>query len=297
LPTNNFKDVQRVIDFLKTKAITAFFTSLTSGGDALEQSEVGISSLMDTWLLLKMIETNGERNRLIYVMKSRGMAHSNQMREFTLTKNGIRLLDVYVGPGEVLTGTARLAQEARDRSAAESERQEAERRNRELEHERSALKMQIEDLKQKMQNIDEFLKSNTAQERRRLELIKSGQDEMSDLRGNRTRRTDRCRNPSHPKRPEQKAKVKWDLRLYVAGQTDRSLKAFENLKKICEEHLEGEYRIEVIDLLQSPQLCPGRPDPGNPDPWTKGAGADSENYRRSLDTEKVLVGLDVRERS
>ncbi len=81
----------------------------------LEQSEVGISSLMDTWLLVRMLETGGERNRLLYVLKSRGMAHSNQMREFRLSDRGIELLDVYVGPGEVLTGSARLVQESRDR--------------------------------------------------------------------------------------------------------------------------------------------------------------------------------------
>ena len=84
----------------------------------LEQSEVGISSLMDTWLLLRMIETAGERNRLLYVLKSRGMAHSNQMREFLLTDEGIELLDVYIGPGTVLTGSARLVQEAQEQVQA-----------------------------------------------------------------------------------------------------------------------------------------------------------------------------------
>ena len=79
----------RIIDFLKNKQITTVFTSLTSGGSASEQSEVGISSLMDTWILLRNIETDGERNRLLYILKSRGMAHSNQVREFVLSDNGI----------------------------------------------------------------------------------------------------------------------------------------------------------------------------------------------------------------
>ncbi len=88
-----------MIDFLKSQGITAMFTSLTSGGSAYEQSEVGISSLMDTWLLLRMLESASERNRMLYVLKSRGMAHSNQMREFMLSDDGIKLLDVYTGSG------------------------------------------------------------------------------------------------------------------------------------------------------------------------------------------------------
>jgi circadian clock protein KaiC len=94
--------------------VTTIFTSLTSGGEVLEQTEVGVSSLMDTWLLVRMLESNGERNRILYVLKSRGLAHSNQMREFVLSDKGINLIDVYVGPGAVLTGSARLQQEAKD---------------------------------------------------------------------------------------------------------------------------------------------------------------------------------------
>ena len=106
----------RLIDFFKAHQITAFFTSLTEGGSALEQSEVGISSLMDTWILLRHIESNGERNRGIWVLKSRGMAHSNQIREFVFTDHGIELVDVYLGAAGVLTGTARAAQEAKEKA-------------------------------------------------------------------------------------------------------------------------------------------------------------------------------------
>ena len=102
----------RLIDFLKLHGITGMFTSLTAGDSALEKTDIGISSLVDTWLLLRTIETNGERNRGLYVLKSRGMAHSNQIREFVLSDNGIELLDAYPGPGGVLTGSARQAQEA-----------------------------------------------------------------------------------------------------------------------------------------------------------------------------------------
>ena len=136
----------RLIDYFKSQGITALFTSLTGGGDALEATQVGISSLMDTWILLKMVEANGERNRALYVLKSRGMAHSNQVREFRLTDGGIELLDVYAGVDGVLTGTARLAQEARNRAAALSRRQEIERRRRDLERKRTLLEANIRDL-------------------------------------------------------------------------------------------------------------------------------------------------------
>jgi circadian clock protein KaiC len=137
----------RLIDSLKSKHITAFFTSLTSDVDKIEQTKIGISSLMDTWLLVKMIESNGERNRGLYVLKARGMAHSNQIREFQLTDRGIQLLDVYQGSEEVLTGTARRAQEAREQAAALVRRQEIERKQRELEHKRKAVEAQIDALR------------------------------------------------------------------------------------------------------------------------------------------------------
>ena len=99
---------------------------------------------MDTWLLVRMIESSGERNRLLYVLKSRGMAHSNQMREFLLTDDGIELVDVYVGPGEVLTGSARLVQEAKDEARAVADQQAAERQRRELEQEQASLEAQAD---------------------------------------------------------------------------------------------------------------------------------------------------------
>jgi len=105
----------RIIDRLKQLGITGFFTSLTSGGQTLEATELDVSSLVDTWLLLRDIESDGERNRVLYVLKSRGMAHSNQLREFLMTKNGVELREAYLGPAGVLTGSARVAQEARER--------------------------------------------------------------------------------------------------------------------------------------------------------------------------------------
>jgi circadian clock protein KaiC len=125
----------RLVDCLKAHEITGVFTSLTGGGSAVEQSEVAISSIIDAWLLVQDRQQNAERNRTLYIVKARGLAHSNQVREFVLTKQGIVLVDAYLGPGEVLTGSARLAQEARDRAAALVRRQEREQ----LQAQRTAL--------------------------------------------------------------------------------------------------------------------------------------------------------------
>jgi circadian clock protein KaiC len=124
--------LMRLIDYLKSQQITAVLTSLTRGGAALEETNMGISSLVDTWLLLRDIELGGERNRGMYVLKSRGMAHSNKIREFVLTDWGFRLEDVYLGPDGVLTGSMREAEQARERAAIHERRQEIERRRREL---------------------------------------------------------------------------------------------------------------------------------------------------------------------
>jgi circadian clock protein KaiC len=136
--------LMRLIDFLKQQQITTLFTGLTGGGGITpEDSQIGISSLMDTWVLLRNVEHNGERNRTLYVLKSRGMAHSNQVREFILAEDGIKLVDVYMGNERVLTGTARVTQEAQERAAAVLRRQDHERRLRELSTKRKAIEAQI----------------------------------------------------------------------------------------------------------------------------------------------------------
>jgi circadian clock protein KaiC len=134
----------RLVDFLKSKRITALFTHLTHGGNPTEATDVGISSLIDTWLLVRDIELGGERNRGLYVLKSRGMKHSNQIREFLITSEGIQLEDVYVGPEGVLTGSLRAAQEARERAEALALQGEIEAKQRELERLRAALEVRTE---------------------------------------------------------------------------------------------------------------------------------------------------------
>ena len=132
----------RLIDYLKEKQITAILTTLTSG-ITQEQTEVDISSLVDTWLLLRDIESGGERNRGLYILKARGVAHSNQIREFLLSSHGIELRDVYLGEAGLLTGSARVTQESRDASEALLARQEIERKQLLLDRKRKALDAQI----------------------------------------------------------------------------------------------------------------------------------------------------------
>ena len=138
--------LMRIVDFLKSNLITGLFTSLTSGQSALENSDVGISSLIDTWLLLRDIESNGERNRGIYVLKSRGIANSNQIREFILTDHGVELRKVYIGTHGVLTGSARVAQTAIENAEVLTRKLDIDRKKRELERKRKALEVHIASL-------------------------------------------------------------------------------------------------------------------------------------------------------
>jgi len=139
--------VTRLIDFLKAGQITSLFTSLTKGGHALQQSEAAMSSLMDSWILLQDFEGNGERNRVLYVLKARGMAHSNQIREFLISDRGVDVVDAYVGASGVLTGSARAAQNSLEKAAVLAGQQEAARLKREVERKRTAIERQISGLR------------------------------------------------------------------------------------------------------------------------------------------------------
>jgi len=139
--------VTRLIDYLKGGQVTSFFTSLTQGGHALQQSEGGMSSLMDSWLLLQDFEGNGERNRVLYVLKARGMKHSNQVREFLISDHGIDVVDAYIGASGVLTGSARVAQNSLEKAAVLAGQQEAARLKREVERKRAAIERQISGLR------------------------------------------------------------------------------------------------------------------------------------------------------
>jgi circadian clock protein KaiC len=174
--------LMRLIDFLKAQQTTAVFTNLIHASEALEQSAVDISSLIDTWLLLRDIELGGERNRGIYVLKARGTAHSNQIREFLLSDHGLELKDVYIGPEGVLTGSLRLAQEAREKAAAATRQQEIERRQRELERKRRMLETQIAAQRTQFEAEQEELEILLAQEQAVAERSRLNRDEMARSR-------------------------------------------------------------------------------------------------------------------
>jgi len=155
--------LMRLLDFLKDRQITAMFTTLTANRGVEEQTEVGISSLTDTWILLRDLELNGERNRCLYVLKSRGMAHSNQIREFVLTNDGLRLLDVYLGPEGVLTGSARVSQEGREKAVVTFRRQEQETRRRELERKRQIFEARMVMLRAEFEVEEETIKQTISE--------------------------------------------------------------------------------------------------------------------------------------
>ena len=159
--------LMRLVDFLKMQQITAVFTSLTVGGKALESTEAGISSLIDTWLLLRDIELNGERNRAMYVLKSRGTAHSNQMREFVLSSRGVRLIEPYLGAEGVLTGSSRIAQEAKESAAAILRRDDTARKRRAIEQRTQTIEKQIAALRLEMSAEAEELERLTSEEKTR----------------------------------------------------------------------------------------------------------------------------------
>lgn len=172
----------RLIDFLKQRGVTAFLTNLTSGGEALERTSVEISSIVDTWLFTRDIELSGERNRALYVLKSRGMAHSNQLREFLLTPRGVDLLDVYVGPEGVLTGSSRLSQEMREKAAALARQEETDRKERDRARKREALEARIEALRKEFEVEEEEAKTSEGQIRLREDTIAEDREAMARSR-------------------------------------------------------------------------------------------------------------------
>ncbi len=178
--------LMRLIDFLKQQQITSLFTSLAiGGGPTPEDSQLGVSSLMDTWLLLRNVEFNGERNRTIYVLKSRGMAHSNQVREFILSDKGIDLVDVYLGGDRVLTGTARAAQEAQERAATELRVRDHRRKVEQLTSKRRAIDAQIAALHAQAESETAEVDFAIAQETLQAETSQSNIMAMARMRGGR----------------------------------------------------------------------------------------------------------------
>ncbi len=173
----------RLIDYMKMNGITSMFTDLAHTGSALEKTKTEISSLMDTWILLRDIEIYGERNRGLYILKSRGMSHSNQIREFLITEKGIDLIDVYVGSSGVLTGTARIAQEARELAEEQQRGYKIESIERDMKRKKRAMETQIEELKDTYARELEDLEQSLIEARTQQTMLLRERQQLGQMRG------------------------------------------------------------------------------------------------------------------
>ncbi|MET0508361.1 MAG: circadian clock protein KaiC, partial [Burkholderiaceae bacterium] len=180
---DSYAVLTRLVDFLKSQGITLLMTSLSPSGETREHSAEGITSLVDTWLLVRDVELGGERNRGLYVLKSRGMAHSNQIREFVLSERGIELLDVYLGPEGVLTGSMRHAQEAHERADAVLRQQDVEARLRERQRRRARLEARIATLREDFEASEAEDSMRATEQQRRIEVLRGDRREMARRRG------------------------------------------------------------------------------------------------------------------
>src|SRR6476661_401638 len=170
----------RLIDYLKVNGITALFTSLISGRNVQqEMTEEGVSSLVDTWITVRDLEGVGERNRGLSILKARGMAHSNQVREFIVTEHGIELLDVVIGPSGIVTGASRLSQQLQEEAEALAYRQEMERKDRELERRRRVLEGTIANLRTEFESVEEELRQINSEEQRRQQTLLKGRQQVA----------------------------------------------------------------------------------------------------------------------
>jgi circadian clock protein KaiC len=174
----------RLIDYLQSENITVMFTALTLNNIVNEQTDEGVSSLVDAWLLVRDIETNGERNRGMYIMKSRGMKHSNQVREFVITNKGLDLLDVYLSPEGVLTGSAREAQQLNEAAGMEMKTHAVTRKDREIERKRLVLEAKISSLKEEFEGVQEELNRTYLEDDLRKQILEKNRRKLSQLRSN-----------------------------------------------------------------------------------------------------------------
>ncbi|WP_342645277.1 circadian clock protein KaiC [Mucilaginibacter sp. CSA2-8R] len=172
----------RLIDFLQEEQITVMFTALTLNNIVNEQTDEGVSSLVDAWLQIKDIEMNGERNRGLHVMKSRGMKHSNQVREFVITDAGLDLIEVYLGPEGVLTGSAREAQKLLEETGQVLHTHAISRKDRELLRKRKVLEAKIDSLKTEFESTEEELNKVYIEEEIKKEVMQQTREKMTELR-------------------------------------------------------------------------------------------------------------------
>jgi len=172
----------RLIDFLQEEQITVMFTALSLNTVVNEQTDEGVSSLVDAWLLVRDIEFNGERNRGMYIMKSRGMKHSNQVREFVITDSGLDLVEVYLGPDGILTGSAREAQQIHEKTGIAMRDYAVNAKDREIIRKRNVLEAKISSLKTKFESVEEELNKIHLEDELKKKIIEQNRNEVTSLR-------------------------------------------------------------------------------------------------------------------
>jgi circadian clock protein KaiC len=168
----------RLIDFLQSKKITVLFTALSLNTVINEQTDEGVSSLVDAWLMVRDIESNGERNRGLYVMKSRGMNHSNQVREFVITSNGLNLIDVYLGPDGVLVGSAREAQQLSAIAGEVLHMHGVNRKDIEIQRKRKVLEAQISSLREEFESVQDQLNKSYIEDELKKEIMEKNRSQL-----------------------------------------------------------------------------------------------------------------------
>ncbi len=172
----------RLIDFFQAEQITVMFTALSLNNIVNEQTDEGVSSLVDAWILIRDIESNGERNKGLYIMKSRGMAHSNQVREFVITEKGLELVDVFIGPEGVLTGSARVEQILREETGTVLQSHALTRKDREVLRKRTVLEAKIASLKSEFESAEEELNKVYVEEEIRKAVLNDNRKRITELR-------------------------------------------------------------------------------------------------------------------
>lgn len=172
----------RLMDFLQEEQITVLLTALSLNNTLSEQTDEEISSLVDAWLQVKDIELNGERNRGLYIMKSRGMKHSNQVREFVITNSGLNLVDVYLGPAGVLTGSAREEQQLSEVTTEFLRNHALGRKDLEIERKRKVLEAKITSLKEEFDSVTDELNRSYVEEDLKREVMEKNRKQMIENR-------------------------------------------------------------------------------------------------------------------
>ncbi len=172
----------RLLDFLQQEQITVILTALTNSASYTEQTDEGVSSLVDAWMMVRDIEDNGERNRGMYIMKSRGMSHSNQVREFTISDAGLDLVDVFLGENGVLIGSARETQQLEEQKSLAVRTNAISRKDREIKRKETILQAKIASLREEFESLQEELNKTFVEDELRKDIIEKNRLQMTEKR-------------------------------------------------------------------------------------------------------------------